>query len=94
MAASDRIAPRRHHLYNPPMSAFLTLLSHLAAQVDPNLGAPGVQQGAIQRMQDPNPYDLIFPVIAFGLVIVLPVGTAIWVLLRTLRDSRKETDEI
>jgi len=76
------------------MSALLSVLSQLAAQVDPNLGAPGVQQGAIQRLSEPNVYDLVFPVIAFGLVIVLPVGTALWVLVRTLKDSRKEPDEV
>ena len=48
----------------------------------------------MQRLQEPNAYDLVFPVIAFGLVIVLPVGTALWVLSRVLRDHRKEADEV
>ena len=76
------------------MSALLSALSHLAAQIDPNLGAPGAARGAVQRLSEPNVYDLVFPVIAFGLVIVLPVGTALWVLVRTLKDNRKEADEV
>ncbi|HEY1099882.1 MAG TPA: hypothetical protein VGF99_13190 [Myxococcota bacterium] len=76
------------------MSGFLSTLSALVAQVDPNLGAAAAQQGAVQRLQEPNAYDLVFPVIAFGLVIVLPVGTALWVLVRTLKDNKKEPDEV
>ena len=75
------------------LSALSTLVAQVG-QVDPNLGAYGAQQGAVQRLQEPNAYDLVFPVIAFGLVIVLPVGTALWVLSRVLKDNRKEPDEV
>lgn len=75
------------------MSVLATLAS-LLARVDPNLGAPTAQQGAVQRLAEPNLYDLIFPVIAFGLVIVLPVGTALWVIARTLKNNEKEPDEV
>jgi hypothetical protein len=81
------------------VTSVLSALSQLAAQVsargiDPNQGAYSAQQGAVQRLQEPNAYDLVFPVIAFGLVIVLPVGTALWVLSRVLKDNRKEPDEV
>lgn len=72
----------------------LTHLASLLAQVDSNLGAPSAQQGAVQRIQDPNLYDIVFPVIAFGLVIVLPVSVAVWVITRTLKDNTREADEI
>ncbi len=48
----------------------------------------------MQRLAEPNIYDLVFPGIAFGLVIVLPVATALWVLFRTYKDNTKEPDEI
>jgi len=76
------------------MSSVTTALLTLLARVDPNLGAPAAQQGAVQRLAEPNVYDLVFPVIAFGLVIVLPVGTALWVLSRTLKNNEKEADEV
>jgi hypothetical protein len=76
------------------MSSMTTALLSLLARVDPNVGAPAAQQGAVQRLSEPNVYDIIFPVIAFGLVIMLPVGTALWVLSRTLKNSQKEADEI
>ena len=64
------------------------------ASLDPNVGAPSAQQGAVQRLAEPNIYDIIFPGIAFGLVIVLPVSTALWVLFRTFKDNTKEPDEV
>ncbi len=64
------------------------------ATLDPNMGAPAAQQGAVQRLAEPNIYDMIFPGIAFGLVIVLPVSTALWVLYRTVKDNTKEPDEV
>jgi hypothetical protein len=76
------------------MSSVTTALLSLLARVDPNLGAPAAQQGAVQRLAEPNVYDLVFPVIAFGLVILLPVGTALWVLSRTLKNNEKEADEV
>lgn len=72
----------------------LALLGSLLAQVDANLGAPAAQQGAIQRIADPNIYDIVFPVIAFGLVIILPVTVAMWVIVKTLKNNSKEADEI
>ncbi len=69
-------------------------LATLLARVDPNLGAPAAQQGAVQRLAEPNLYDLVFPVIAFGLVIVLPVATALWVFSKTLKNKEKEADEV
>jgi hypothetical protein len=75
------------------LSALSTLVAQVG-QIDPNMGAYAAQQGAVQRLQEPNAYDLVFPVIAFGLVIVLPVGTALWVLSRVLKDYRKEPDEV
>jgi hypothetical protein len=69
-------------------------LASLLASVDPNLGAPSAQQGAVQRLAEPNLYDLVFPMIAFGLVIVLPVATALWVFSKTLKNKEKEADEV
>jgi hypothetical protein len=69
-------------------------LASLLARVDPNLGAPSAQQGAVQRLAEPNLYDLVFPMIAFGLVIVLPVATALWVFSKTLKNKEKEADEV
>ncbi len=40
-----------------------------------------------------NAYDIVFPVIAFLLVIILPMATGVWVLIRALKDNAKEADE-
>jgi hypothetical protein len=40
-----------------------------------------------------NAYELVFPVIAFILVIMLPVATGMWVLVRTVKNTEKEADE-
>lgn len=66
----------------------------LALQVDPNLGTKEAQQGAIQRMAEPTTYDLVFPVIAFAMVILLPAATAAWVIFKTVTEKTKEADEI
>ena len=75
------------------MHAILDFALTLALQVDPNLGTKEAQQGAIQRMAEPNYYDLVFPFIAFALVIVLPAATAAWVIFRTVTDKTKEAYE-
>ncbi|MBI1945775.1 MAG: hypothetical protein HYS27_08770 [Deltaproteobacteria bacterium] len=75
------------------MHALLDIARALASQVDPKLGTSEAQQGAIQRMSEPNSYDVVFPVIAFLLVIVAPAVTALWVIFRTATDKTKEADE-
>ncbi|MCC7110477.1 MAG: hypothetical protein IT382_14390 [Deltaproteobacteria bacterium] len=71
----------------------LELAITLATQVDPNLGTKEAQQGAIQRMADPQVYDLVFPVIAFLLVIVVPALAGLWVMFKTATEKTKEADE-
>jgi hypothetical protein len=65
----------------------------LLASVDPNAGTAKAQQGAAQRLSDPTYYDVIFPAIAFLLVIVLPVTTALWVIVKTATEKTPEPDE-
>ena len=69
------------------------LVSSLAAQVDSAAGTLQAQRGAVARLQDPNAYDVVFPFIAFGLVIVLPTVTALWVMMKVLTEKRIEPDE-
>jgi putative exporter of polyketide antibiotics len=71
----------------------LDLALSLVTQVDPNLGTKEAQQGAIQRMADPQAYDLVFPVIAFILVIMVPAVTGLWVIFKTATEKTKEADE-
>jgi hypothetical protein len=71
----------------------LDSLAPLLAQVDPYQGTAAAQQGAVQRLADPNMYDIIFPVIAFGLVILLPVAVGLWVIVKTIKDDKPEADE-
>lgn len=66
----------------------------LISQVDPNQGTNVAQRGAVQRLAEPTYYDLVFPFIAFGLVIVLPTSVAIWVIVKTIGEKTKEADEI
>lgn len=75
------------------MHALLDIARTLALQVDPNLGTKEAQQGAIQRMSEPTAYDVVFPVIAFALVIVVPAAAALWVIFRTATEKTKEADE-
>ena len=75
------------------MHVLIDMALAFASQVDPNLGTPEAQQGAIQRMSEPSAYDLVFPVVAFALVIVIPAATALWVIFRTATDKSKEADE-
>ncbi len=69
------------------------LLNVLAAQVDPSQGTMVAQKGAMQRLTEPNYYDVAFPAIAFVLVIILPVVTALWVIVRTVTEKTIEADE-
>lgn len=74
------------------------VLTRIAAQqvgspIDPNAGTALAQKGAVQRLAEPTIYDLVFPVIAFLLVIVLPTATALWVIVKTLKEKQKEDDE-
>ncbi len=69
------------------------VLSFVASQVDPNTGTALAQRGAVQRLAEPNLYDMVFPLIAFGLVILLPTCTALWVIVRTVKDQKPEADE-
>jgi hypothetical protein len=74
------------------MKILSTLLT-LAAQVDPNQGTQIAQKGAVQRLAEPTYYDLVFPFIAFALVILLPTSVAAWVIVKTLTEKTKEADE-
>ncbi len=69
------------------------LLFAVAAQVDPLQGTAVAQKGAMQRLSEPSYYDVAFPAIAFVLVIILPVVTALWVVLRTVTEKTLEPDE-
>jgi len=73
--------------------SIVDVLSLVAAQVDSNAGTAAAARGAVQRMAEPNIYDMVFPLIAFGLVILLPTATAIWVIVRTVTEKKAEADE-
>jgi hypothetical protein len=75
------------------MSAWTAFLTQLALQVDPNMGTPQARDGAVQRLAEPTYYDIVFPVIAFLLVIVVPSVTALWVVYRTVTEKKAEPDE-
>ena len=79
-----------------PVVEVLSLLATQldAARVDSAQGTITAQKGAVQRLADPSVYDLVFPFIAFLLVIVLPTATALWVIVKTVQDKRKEPDEV
>lgn len=69
------------------------IATQVALQVDPSQGTPTAQKGAVQRMADPTYYDLVFPMLAFLLVIALPAATALWVIWRTATEKKAEADE-
>lgn len=69
------------------------IATQVALQVDPSQGTPTAQKGAVQRLAEPTYYDLVFPVIAFLLVIALPTVTALWVIWRTATEKKAEPDE-
>ena len=64
-----------------------------ANPIDPNMGTAVAYQNAQKRLQDPTIYDAIFPVIAFFLVIVLPVLVAFWVIFKTVTEKEKGPNE-
>ena len=73
------------------MTELLTTLGlFLTAQVDPNQGTAQAARGAVERLTEPHIYDIISPVVAFLLVIVVPTGVAIWVIVKTLTDKATE----
>jgi hypothetical protein len=70
------------------MSEMLTALAHaLVGQVDPNQGTAQAARGAVERLAEPNVYDIASPVIAFVLVIVVPSLVAIWAIVRTVQEK-------
>lgn len=71
----------------------LEATARLAMQVDPNQGTLQAMQGAQQRIQEPHFYDIVFPVIAFLLVIVVPTLVAVWVLYKTVTEKTVEEGE-
>lgn len=75
---------------------FVDIAARLALQaqaLDPNQGTMGAQRGAVQRLAEPTYYDMIFPLLAFILVIALPTATALWVIYRTVTEKKAEADE-
>jgi hypothetical protein len=75
------------------INTLVTLATQLALQVDPNQGTPQAREGAVQRLAEPTYYDMVFPIIAFVLVILLPSLTACWVIFRTVTEKKAESDE-
>jgi len=75
------------------LPTLVTIATQLALQVDPNQGTMKAREGAAQRLAEPTYYDLVFPAIAFMLVIVLPTVTALWVVYRTVTEKKAEADE-
>jgi hypothetical protein len=56
-------------------------------QVDPNQGTLVAQKGAEARLTEPHLYDMIFPIIALVLVIIIPTCVALWVMYKTVTDT-------
>ena len=63
------------------------LMLRVAAQMDPNQGTYAAQKGAAERMVEPHYYDVVFPILALFLVIIIPAGVAIWAGYRTIKDD-------
>ncbi len=59
---------------------------------DPSYGSPQALKGSYQRVVDATPYDAVFPVIAFVLVIIIPTFVALWVIARVLKQRRAEIE--
>lgn len=75
---------------------FLQTMQTLAAQapaLDPNKGAPAAYAGAQARIAEPHLYDMVFPVIALVLVIIIPSMVALWVAWKTITDNTLEDGE-
>lgn len=78
------------------MRELLTQTLHtLVSQVpiDPNQGAPAAYAGAQARIAEPHMYDVVFPVIAALLVIVVPILVALWAVWKTITDNSLEDGE-
>ena len=72
---------------------FLEILTTVASQVDPNQGTLVAQKGAEARINEPHFYDMIFPIIALVLVIIVPICVALWVSFKTLTDTELKDGE-
>lgn len=78
------------------MRELLTQTMHILVSqvpIDPNQGAPAAYAGAKARIAEPHMYDVVFPVIAAGLVIVIPILVAVWVAWKTITDTALEDGE-
>lgn len=62
-------------------------LAMQAPALDPNKGAPAAYAGAQARIAEPHMYDMVFPVIALFLVIIIPSLVASWVAWKTITDT-------
>jgi hypothetical protein len=67
--------------------SLLALMTTLVTQVDPNQGTAKAALGAQQRIADPSYYDLVFPLIALVLVIIVPSIVALWAAWKTITDK-------
>jgi hypothetical protein len=66
------------------------ILAAQAPGVDPIKGAPAAYAGAQARIAEPHMYDMVFPVIALFLVILIPSAVALWVAWKTITDTTLE----
>jgi hypothetical protein len=53
-----------------------------------NNGSAQALVGAVERILNPSAIDVIYPLIAFVLVIVLPVLTACWAIAKVWREKK------
>ena len=71
-----------------------TLVQTLALQqVDPLKGTVQAALGAQQRISEPSYYDMVFPVIALVLVIIVPSIVGLWVAWKTITDKTLQDGE-
>lgn len=75
------------------MHQLINALVVVASQVDPNKGTAKAMLGAQQRISEPNYYDMVFPLIALVLVIIVPSIVALWVAWKTITDKTLEDGE-
>jgi len=69
------------------MTALINIITLFALQVDPNKGTLQAMQDAKQRLTEPHLYDMVFPLIALLLVIIIPSCVAAWVAYKTITDK-------
>lgn len=62
----------------------------VGAKIDPNQGSAAATKGAALRLQEPDYYDIVSPVVAFVLVIILPSVVALWAIYKTLTEKPSE----